>query len=87
MVVDNAPRLTMRRPNTLLVRDGNKELFISFESQEDRTEWSAAINQAILDLQVWGDSCNYIISKPASKFYVKDNNSPLPSYNRAETVI
>ena len=72
----------MRRPNTLVLKDGNKELFISFESKEEREEWTAAIQQAIVDQKVWGDSCSYIISKPASKFYARDNDvSPLPSFS------
>lgn len=82
MEVENAPRLTMRRPNTIIVKDSNKEQFISFESKEERVEWTMAIQQAIVDQKVWGDSCGYIISKPASKFYARDNdNSPLPSFS------
>lgn len=82
MVVENAPRLTMRRLNTLLLKDGSNELYVSFESKEERDEWSRAIQQAILDLKVWGDSCGYIISKPASKFYTQDmDRSPLPSFS------
>ena len=45
MVVEPAPRLSMRRPNTLLLRDGKTEFFLAFESKEERTLWMDTINQ------------------------------------------
>ena len=74
MSVENAPRLSMRRPNTLLVRDSTGEIFVSFESKEERDSWSAVIRQAIVDLRTWKESCNYVIQKQPSKFYSNDNS-------------
>lgn len=45
MVAEPAPRLSMRRPNALLLRDGKTELFLAFESKEERTLWMDTINQ------------------------------------------
>ena len=45
MVVEPAPRLSMRRPNALLLRDGKTEFFLAFESKEERTLWMETINQ------------------------------------------
>jgi hypothetical protein len=45
MVVEPAPRLSMRRPNALLLRDGKTEFFLAFESKEERTLWMDTINQ------------------------------------------
>ena len=45
MVVEPAPRLSMRRPNALLLRDGKTEMFLAFESKEERTLWMDTINQ------------------------------------------
>ena len=44
-MVELAPRLSMRRPNALLLRDGKSELFLAFESKEERTVWMDIINQ------------------------------------------
>ena len=83
MTVDNAPRLTMRRPNTLLVKDHetDQELYLSFESKEERDRWSVVLRQAILDLKIWKDSTNYIIPKQSSKFYNTEEN--ISSYSRS----
>ena len=45
MVVEPAPRLSMRRPNALLLRDGKTEFFLAFESKEERALWMDTINQ------------------------------------------
>ena len=39
MVVENAPRLAIRRPNTVILRDENQESYIAFEFKEERIEW------------------------------------------------
>ena len=44
-VVEPAPRLSMRRPNALLLRDGKIEFFLAFESKDERTLWMDTINQ------------------------------------------
>ena len=72
MKVEPAPRLTMRRPNTLLIKDQSPSIpdtFLGFESREERDSWMQVIQQAILDHRVWKDSCEFIIPTPASKFY------------------
>ena len=74
MSVENAPRLTMRRPNTLLLKDHetDKEIYLSFESKDERDQWSTVLRQAIVDLKVWKDSTNYVIQTKASKYYEND---------------
>ena len=86
MKVENAPRLTMRRPNTIVIKSSltAEEVVLSFESKEERADWSTAIKQAILDLSLWGESCDFVIPKPASKFYSTDKSEldePLPSFS------
>jgi hypothetical protein len=85
MTVDNAPRLSMRRPNTLLIKDHetDQELYLSFESKEERDRWAITLKQAILDLKIWKDNTNYIINKQSTKFFNNDNNSPSFSRNNA----
>lgn len=80
MTVENAPRLTMRRPNTLLIKDHetDQELYLSFESKEERDQWATLLRQAILDLKIWKDSSNFIMPKQSSKFYSNDNNFESP---------
>jgi hypothetical protein len=70
MEVEPAQRLLMRRPNSLLVRDGDSELYMAFESKEEREQWIKALSQSILDLKVWKSSCDFLIPQPNSKFYV-----------------
>lgn len=84
MTVENAPRLTMRRPNTLLIKDHetDDEFYMSFESKQERDHWSTVVRQAILDLKIWKDSTNYIIPKQSSKFYNNDNLENMSSYHR-----
>ena len=84
--MENAPRLTMRRPNTVIIKGSQaaEEVLLSFESKEERVDWGTAIRQAILDLSLWGDSCDFVIPKPASKFYTTDKSEldePLPSFS------
>lgn len=83
MVVETAPRLSMRRPNALLLRDQHSMelVYLAFESREEKQQWMGTIHQAILDLRVWGASaCDYIIPVPSSKFYVESpSKEPLPS--------
>ena len=45
MVVEPAPRLSMRRPNTLLLRDGRTEFSLAFKSKEERMLWMDTISQ------------------------------------------
>ena len=82
MSIENAPRLTMRRPNTLLLKDHetDREIFLSFESREERDQWSTVLRQAIVDLKVWKDSTNYIIQSKASKYY-NDELDILPGFS------
>lgn len=97
MQVENAPRLTMRRPNTIIIKSSQatNEIFLSFESKEERTDWTHDIQQAILDLSMWGESCNFVLPKPASKFYSaekSESDEPLPSFSplqkqRSETAL
>ncbi len=50
MEVENAPRLSIRRPNTLIVRDGKRqsETFLAFESREEKDQWMDTIDQVSL---------------------------------------
>ena len=85
MVVEPAPRLSMRRPNALLLKDqhSSEPVYLAFESREERQQWMDTILQAILDLRVWGASaCDHTIPVPSSKFYVESPSKdldPLPS--------
>ena len=83
MSVENAPRLTMRRPNTLLIKDHetDSEFFVSFESKEEREKWATVLRQAIVDLKVWKESSNYIIQKQSSKFYNENDFDALSGYS------
>ena len=83
MSVENAPRLTMRRPNTLLIKDHetDSEFFVSFESKEEREKWATVLRQAIVDLKVWKESSNYIIQKQSSKFYNENDFDGLSGYS------
>ena len=45
MTVESAPRLSMRRPNALLLKEGSSEFFMAFECKEDKVQWMNAINQ------------------------------------------
>lgn len=45
MTIELAPRLSMRRPNALLVRDGKTEMFLAFESKEGQVQWMNTIRQ------------------------------------------
>ena len=40
MTVENAPRLSIRRPNALVVKGGQQEHYIAFESKEERADWA-----------------------------------------------
>lgn len=55
MQVVNAPRLTMRRPNTLQVKSmfSDEEHFISFESKEEKVIWHTAIVRCLVDQKTW----------------------------------
>ena len=98
MQVENAPRLTMRRPNTIIIKSSRtaEEVLLSFESKEEKADWDTAIKQAILDLSLWGENCDFVIPKPASKFYSTDKSeldeplplfSPLQKKPHSETVL
>lgn len=69
MTVENAPRITMRRPNSIILKEKGAEYVLAFESREERDEWGTAIKQAITDLKAWTSSCDYVIAVPNSKFY------------------
>lgn len=45
MSVEPAPRLSIRRPNALLLKDSCNEFFIAFESKEERVEWMDTLKQ------------------------------------------
>ena len=45
MTVEPAPRLSIRRPNALLLKDSSSEVFVAFESKEERAEWMDTIKQ------------------------------------------
>ena len=45
MSVESAPRLSIRRPNALILRDSKNEFFMAFESKEERSDWMGTINQ------------------------------------------
>ena len=80
MVVEPAPRLSMRRPNALLLKDqhSSEPVYLAFESREERQQWMDTILQAILDLRVWGASaCDHTIPVPSSKFYVESPSKDL----------
>lgn len=70
MVAEPAPRLLMRRPNAIFLKDQDSELCMAFESKEEREQWIEKLQQALLDLQVWKSSCDFLIPQPNSKFYV-----------------
>lgn len=69
MSVENASRITMRRPNSIILKENSSEYILAFESREERDLWSTAIKQAIADLKAWTSSCDYVIAVPNSKFY------------------
>ena len=60
----------MRRPNTITIRDADTELYMAFESKEEREEWIGTLSQSIVDRKVWRSSCDFLIPQPNSKFYV-----------------
>ncbi|CAI8047895.1 Rhotekin-2 [Geodia barretti] len=70
MVVEPAQRLLMRRPHAIFIKDPDSELYMAFESKEEREQWIEALSQSILDLKVWKSSCDFLIPQPNSKFYV-----------------
>lgn len=45
MVVESASRLSMRRPNSIILKDNSVELFVAFESKEEKIQWMDFINQ------------------------------------------
>ncbi|RDD42380.1 Rhotekin-2 [Trichoplax sp. H2] len=60
--IERAPRLRMRRLNSLLLSNvlwnGKlEEVFLSAESKDDRDRWMEAISQAIANIKAWGDHC------------------------------
>ncbi len=83
MSVENAPRLTMRRPNTLLLKDHetDAEIYLSFESKEERDQWSTVLRQGIVDLKVWKDSTNYVIQSKANKYYNDNDFDVIPGFS------
>ena len=67
MVVEPAPRLSMRRPNALLLRDGKTEFFLAFESKEERALWMDTINQ----VYGWAPSVMSAIYSSHAQMYYK----------------
>ena len=67
MEVINAPRLTMRRPNTLLLKGtrSGEEHFISFESKEEKSLWHKAIVQCLVDQKTWKQWSNKVTPQSA----------------------
>ena len=51
MTVEPAPRLSIRRPNVLLLKDSSNEYFVAFESKEERAEWMDTLKQVCVYLQ------------------------------------
>ena len=45
MVVESASRLTVRRPNSLLLKDNDSEIVVAFESKEEKDQWLKSMNQ------------------------------------------
>ena len=45
MTVEAAPRLSIRRPHSVLLKDGSAEFFMAFESKEDKVQWMDDMNQ------------------------------------------
>ncbi len=43
--MEPAPRLSIRRPNVLLLKDSSNEYFVAFESKEERAEWMDTLKQ------------------------------------------
>ena len=39
-MVEPAARLLMHRPNAVPVKDGDSELYLAFESKEEREQWT-----------------------------------------------
>lgn len=68
MLVKPAPRLSIRRPNAVLVGDSKNEFFMAFESKGERSEWMETINQVhkiylimiFLIEYIEGRSCNQL---------------------------
>ena len=71
-LVENASRLEMRRPNALLVKNKKFAFYIACESKEERDEWSAAIQQAVIDLHVWRHSVKFVIPFTSERRYSSD---------------
>ena len=77
LVVEPAARLLMRRPNAVLVKDGDTELYLAFESKEEREQWIVeSLSQSILDLKVWRTSCDFLI--PLSIYPTASSTQTLP---------
>ena len=45
MVVESASRMTIRRPNSVIVKDDSIELYMAFESKEEKDHWIGMMNQ------------------------------------------
>ena len=48
---------------------------MSFESKEERENWSTGLRQAILDLKIWKESTNYVLPKSTGSKYYNVGNS------------
>jgi hypothetical protein len=45
--VESASRVTMRRPNSVLLKDNSTELYFAFESKEEKSHWMDMMNQVM----------------------------------------
>ena len=78
-MVEPAARLLMRRPNAVPVKDGDSELYLAFESKEEREQWIVeSLSQSILDLKVWRTSCDFLI--PLSIYPTASSTQTLPLF-------
>ncbi|XP_065828364.1 rhotekin-2-like [Oscarella lobularis] len=76
--ISNAPRLTMRRHNTLLLAaaQSGDEHFISLESKEEKSQWQDALNQTIVDIKTWKDWCSRVTPVHPIESWRRAHSSP-----------
>lgn len=85
-VVEKAQRLQKRRPFAIFLKDADSpELFIAFESKEEREKWIESLSQAVLDLRVWNTSSDFLIPQQNSKFYVDSPSAHFPPSSRTRS--
>ena len=63
MTVEPAPRLSIRRPNSLLLKDNSVEFFVAFESKEEKLQWMKDMNQVSLCVcPIVSDNPQYVLT-------------------------